>query len=375
MIYQKIKNLDIFFKESLGDKIILNDVKYYSMEDRDLITKSLVTVYDDDTISMIPACDCGHLEGGYLKGKHCNKCSTTVRDIHDKTDPLLWMHAVDEMPHFLSPHFWLMMKNVMGKKIDAMRWLGDTSYNPPDIPEYLIGLKNTLPEFERSYPFLVNHIEDILIYMKNHSYFKTPTKADTINGLITLYADNKDKLYSYYLPIVNKKLFIMENTSKGKYTDLGIADVIDTTLQFVKTVNDSKLTPNKRSNCMSRTISDLSAIYNYYNKNYLSSKPGIFRKHQYGARAHFTFRAVISSISGSHRHNEIVPPWSIMVTAFRPHILNKLSKRGYSYKDASKMLFYSVNNYVEEIGSILDELITETPGGKGIPVIMQRNQR
>lgn len=371
MIYQKFISLDDYYKETTGDKILLNDIRYFSIEDKEMINRALITVYDDNTISLIPSCDCGDLKGGYLLGKRCSKCSTHVRDVHDKTDPLIWMRALDGMPKFLSPHFWLMMKNVMGKKVDCMRWLSDTSYNPPDIPDYLIGLKHSVEGFERSYEFLINNINNIIVYLQNHSSFKPPRKAEILAGILQLYKENKDKLYSQFLPIVNKKLFIMENTSKGNYTNLGIANVIDTTLQFIKTINDPKLTLNKRSNCMARTISDLATIYGYYNKEYLSSKTGIFRKHVYGARAHFTVRGVIVSIARPHKFNELHIPWSMAVTAFRPHILNHLNKRGLTYKEASKRLFNAVNNYDPLIDEVLQQMIKESNGG--IPVLLQRN--
>ena len=374
MVFQSFKNLDEYFNETTGDKIILNDVKYYSIDDKDRIAKALITVYDDNTISMIPSCDCGELKGGYLLGKLCNACSTTVRDLQDKTDPLLWMHAVDDMPKFMSPHFWLMMKTVMGKKIDCMRWLSDTSYNPgTDIPDFLHGIRNTLPDFERSYPYLVNNLESVLIFMQNHSMFKTPRKKETVEGLIKLYKENKETIYSHWLPIVNKKLFIIENTSKGNFTNLGIADVIDTTLQFIKSVNVDNNTPNKKSNTMARTISDLASIYQYYNKVYLSSKSGIFRKHIYGGRGHFTFRAVITSIPGPHVHDEVEVPWSIGVTAFRPHLLNLLTKYGMTYKKASKLLFFAVNNYVEIVNKALNELLEKSYTNGKIAIILHRN--
>lgn len=372
MIYQEFISLDDYFMQTGGDKIILNDIIYFSMEDREKISKALITVYDDNTISLIPSCDCGDKKGAYLLGEKCDKCSTSVKDPHDKTDPLIWMHAVEGMPKFLSPHFWLMMRSVMSKKIDCMRWLSDTSYNPPDKPDFLISIQNSFDGFERSYTHLIANIVNILNFLKNQSAFKTKRKSEILDGLIDLYKENKDKLYSYWLPMVNKKLFIMENTSKGRYTDLGIADVIDTTLQFIKTVNDPKLTPNKKSNCMARTISDLTSIYGYYYKEYLSSKLGIFRKHIYGARAHFTFRGVIVSIAGSHKYNDIHVPWSIGVTVFRPHIINLLANRfGYSYKDINFKMQNAVNNYDSEIDQCLEILLAESNGG--IPVLMQRN--
>jgi len=374
MVYQKLKNLDSYYKECTGDKIILNDVKYFSLEEREKINNALMTVYDSSSISMVPSCDCGLRKGGYLLGRVCSACSTTVRDIGDKTDPLLWLHALDDMPNFISPHFWIMMKNVMGKRIDGMRWLSDTSYNPPvGVFDFLIAMKNSIPGFERSYPYLVNNIETILIYMQNHSAFKIPNKKLLLDGIIDLYRRDKKIIFSYHLPIVNKKLFVMENTSKGKYTSLGIADVMDTVLQFVRTVNDPKLTLNKRSNAMARIISDLANLYQYYYKEYLSRKPGVYRKHIYGGRSHFTFRAVITSIPGPHHYDEVHVPWSIGVTVFRPHLLNLLIKEGLTPKKASRLLFNAVNNYDPLIEKVLNLLITNSKTPGRIPLIVQRN--
>jgi len=297
-----------------------------------------------------------------------------VRDVYEKTDPLLWLRALDDMPMFMSPHFWLMMRNAMSSTVDGMRWLSDTGYNPPkDIPDYLLGIQNTLPNFERSYPYLVSHIKPILIYLKNHAAFKTVNKNIVIEGLIDLYTRSKKDIHSKYVPIINKRLFVMENTSKGKYTNLAVSDVIDITLLYVKAVNEVNATPNRKSNIMSRTMSRLADVYISYYKNYVASKPGIFRKHIYGARSHFTFRAVITSISGPHVYEEIHVPWAIGVTAFRPHLLNKLVKRGMIYKEASKLLFNSVKTFNPVVNECLKELVAESPYKNGIPVILQRN--
>ena len=374
MVYQVFKNLDKYMMETTGDKLILNHIRYNSLQDREKINNSLITVYNEGVIDMVPACDCGEKRGAYLLGTLCESCGTKVRNLQDKVDPILWMERVEGMPMFMSPHMWLMLKSVMGKKIDCMRWLSDTSYNPgTNIPDFLIAIKNTFQDFERSYPYLINNIENILVFLQNHSSFKTPKKASTIVGLIELYKANKDIVYSNFLPIMNKKLFVVENTSKGRYTNLGIADVIDTVLQFVKTINDPKLTLNKKSNLMARTISDLASIYSYYDHTYLSSKTGVFRKHIYGGRSHFTFRAVITSIPGPHNYNEIYASWSIGVTVFRPQLLNLLMKKGYPYKKASSLLFFAVNNYVPVIDELLNKMLDDSFIPGKIPIMLQRN--
>ena len=52
--------------------------------------------------------------------------------------------------------------------------------------------------------------------------------------------------------------------------------------------------------------------------------------------------------------------------------MNKLVRRGYTYKEANRMLYDAVNAYHPVIHEILNELITESKY-KGIPVIILRN--
>ena len=113
-------------------------------------------------------------------------------------------------------------------------------------------------------------------------------------------------------------------------------------------------------------------MYNKYFEDYLVRKEGIFRKHVYGARSHFTFRFVIVSVPGPHKKDEIHVPWVAGPTAFRPHLLNKLTRRGYTYKEANKILYRSVKKYDPLIAELLQELIDESPY-RGIPAIINRN--
>jgi len=120
-------------------------------------------------------------------------------------------------------------------------------------------------------------------------------------------------------------------------------------------------------------VSKLAALYIKYYEKFLISKEGGFRKHVYGARSNFTFRTVITASTGRHKHNEVVPPWVISVTTFRPHLLNKLIRRGYSYKQADRLLNHSIGHYSSVIEELQKELISESPYPQGIPVIVNRN--
>jgi len=371
-VSQSFTNFDTYFIATEGDKIIINDLNYYTLSDTELLNKNLMTVYDSDSISTIPTCDCGYFKGNYKLNHMCSTCGTAVRDPFHKVKPYLWLKALDAEHLFINPTFWMMLKTAIHKKIDYLRYLSDPKFNPPiDLPPYIIGLKAIVGE--RTYSNLINNIENILVYLINHSAFKDYDKQETLKDVLSLYIYNKPKLYSSYLPIINKKMFVMENTNMGKFTNLAVSEVIDVVMLWIKTVSDDELTPKRVSATTVNTISKLALLYDDYFDKYLLKKPGAIRKHIYGARSHFTFRAVIISIPGPHQHDEIHVPWSIGVTAFRPHLINKLvNQRGYKYKDASALLYRSVKLHSHIIEELLNELINDAPN-KRIPVILHRN--
>jgi len=369
-IYQKLKNLNSFYRETTGNKVILNDLDYLNMDDLDMVNELLMTIYNEDTISILPSCGCGESKGVYLENTVCNECGTVVKDPQEQLEPVMWLKQLNDDHILMNPHYWQMMKQLLSKKLDYVRWLCDTSYNPPgEIPPFITGAKEIMGG-ERNYVAFINNIDKLLIYWANTAKFKKSSKQESIRILLDMYNNQKDAVFTRYLPVVNKKLFVMENTTKGKFTNLTVADMIDLIMLWIKNSN-TQLTPKRMSNVTATVISKMAGLYAVYFKEYLVSKPGIFRKHVYSARSHFTFRAVITSIPGRHKYDELVVPWPIGVTSFRPHILNKLIRRGYTYKRANSLLYKAVNKYDQDISEILDELIADS--GNRLYVILQRN--
>ena len=372
-ITQRILNFDVYYRTTTGDKIIVNDLSYMDVTLGDMVMKSLMTIYDNtETISSKPSCDCGKSQGMYLLNRVCTMCGTPVKDIDQKVDPVLWLKAFTPELKFLNTTYWLMLSQVIDSKYDWLRYLADSRFNPNlTIPAHIVAIREKLGN-KRSYSHVMNNIETILNYMLTLPKYKVGKKLVMIQSLLELYNTHKEDLFSTYLPIVNKKLFVIENTNKGRFVNLIVADIVDVALSWIKTSSLENPSMIRLENTTASAISNLAGLYKNYFINYVGKKKGILRKHVYGARSHFTFRTVITSIPGKHDHDEIIPPWSIMVTVFRPFILNKLEKRGYKYKDADKLLFKAVITYIPVIDEILEELIRESYGGK-LSCIMQRN--
>jgi len=373
-ITQKIYSLDVYFKMVKDGKMIVNDFRPNDKNDLATVNNTLMTVYNTDTIPTIPTCECGELKGRYNIDIVCADCGTVCKDAHSKVEPVLWLENFNNIK-FLNPDLWLITTTLFEKKCDKdrdyLRWLCSSSYFIPEdkIPIHIYGIYELLGK-RRSYTNTMNRMVDILTYLLDHAKYKG--KKQHIKMLIEMWKD-KNTIFSKHIPIINKKLFVIEDTPKGVFTNLATASVIDIVYSWIDAVHDTKSTPIKNENATAAIISKLAHMYNEYFLTYIVKKAGMFRKHVYGARSPHTFRAVITSISGKHHYSEVHIPWAIAVTVLRPQLVSKLLKRNLKYKKINRMLFDAVNKYMPLVHEILNELITESPYRLGIPIIIQRN--
>lgn len=374
-ITQRILNMDEYFRITPGDKIIVNDLNMLNVGDIESVISSLMTVYNNtDVISTKPSCDCGKLTGRYVLHKTCVECGTECRDLESKVYPILWLKSLTPNLKFCNVNFWLMLSKNLDSKIDYLRWLSDDKYNPPvKIPSYIFSIKDMIGGV-RSYSNTMNNIPKIIMFLQSLTKFKDPEKQVMLSYMLELYENSKKDIFTDYLPIVNKKLFVKENTNKGIFINLTVSDAIEVVMGWMKVCSLDNPKPKDQEIATARAISGLATLYAKYFKEHVAEKSGILRKHVYGGRSHFTFRNVIVSRAGRHRHDQIVAPWCIGPSVFRPHLLNKLIKRGYSYKDASNLLYRAVKKYEPVVDELLQEIIKESSDPRGIPVFIQRNK-
>lgn len=378
-VTQRIYPMDELFIACKEFKLMLNDVDFHSVDEVATVGENIMTVYGEDIISMVPSCACGHMNKAFLKGETCSKCGTVVKEISDKVEPFLWMKKLDKRLPFMNPIVWNMLNSTLYSKADIMRWMCDPHYNPPNkIPNWALGIKSIMGE--RRYFNMIDKLPQIIVYLKNLSNFKNnPSKLENLEYIEYLLTYERNKVYSDYLPIINKNMFVMEKTTKGKFTNLSVSEVIDVVMHWVKVTTPNgpegqQLTFEVAQKAMTNTLTKIPAMYLDYYSKYLFHKGGGLRKHIFGARLHFTFRAVITSRQGKHFYNQIEAPWCVGVITFRPHILNKLINiHGYTYLEADRLLFKAVKAYDSTISQILDELVAESPYPLGIPVLEARN--
>jgi len=363
-LIQAYISLDNLYQQ-VNRKILLNNIKLSTDDIKDLI----YTTYEDE-VSMLPKCECGYYNKTYLLGKECPKCGTTAIRPFDNIEPILWIEKfADDLP-FINPKFWADLSRIISTKLDGLRWLSDTSYNPPIVPQALLALKSIIGG--RGYKNVLHNLKNIIIFLKHNSYFKTLPKQTKLDALLNRYEKDEHLLLSNHIPLINKKLFVMEKTSKGNFTTVLLSDIIDLALLAINTANDFSITPKRLETNTAKIISKSANLFTNYVKDLVSRKGGLIRKNIYGTRAHFTFRCVVSSLNKEYDYDTLHVPWLVLTTTFRPHVLNKLLRRGYSYKEASEKIFQATLHYDAEIAKIGNELIKESRY-KGIAVLGNRN--
>lgn len=164
----------------------------------------------------------------------------------------------------------------------------------------------------------------------------------------------------------------METTNKGDYTTNMLADIIDIALTAIRISSDD-ISTKRLHNGIGGIISKSNILFEKYLEEKIAKKPGAMRKHIYGTRLPFTYRAVLTTLDSTLPYDEVYAPWQVLTTSFRPHVLNKLlNKYNMTLKDASELVFRSTLKYNKLIAEIGQELIDEAPG-KGIPQLLHRN--
>lgn len=341
--------------------IVVNDINgLIDVQGSDAINAELYTIYTNNYVDLLPSCNCGNYKSKFRQGKVCPKCNTICKE-EDGATPIMWIKSFDGMP-FINTAYWHMVRYTVDKKVDVLRWLSDTSYNPVKKPEFLMGLLSIVGK--RSYKNLIANFEKVLIYLKNITKFRRkPEILKTFDDLLFMWKTKKEDIFSNYLPIQNKKLFVMENTNKGRFINLLVSttvDVVNGWLLFDK----QNYNENKSNNLTAKTLSALTESDSNIIKDYIAGKKKLLRKQIYGHRVPSSFRCTISCIPGKHEYDVVYLPYSIGVTAYTPVILNFLVNRyNMKYLEAVRYIYKHVNLYSDLIMEILDTMAKESPYG------------
>lgn len=379
-VYHQLINLDEAFHQLASPPIIINDLMNSTDQEKEIIRNLIHVRYSSDLISVMPSCQCGEKKGEYAVGEWCKLCQTPVKPvIEESIEPIVWFRAPEgvatpENPKvLLNPMVYIMLKKRLKKNGDfnVLQWLCDTSYRSPvrqpAVIDELIALN-----VPRGYYHFVQNFDELLRLLLNLKAYRLPRRTPR-DYLLDLIEEQRDCVFSQYLPLPNRSLLVVEKATTAVYIDPNHTLAINI-IQSIAGIDVGifKRSQREKENLTARTLGKMADVYEQFNIDYLSKKPGLIRKHLFGSRSHLSFRSVITSITKPHNHQHIEIPWSTAISVFRHHLVNKMLKRGYKHNEIIGYLYSKMETYDELLDQLFDELIQESPN-QAIPCIMQRN--
>lgn len=377
-VFQKLVNFNTLFDQLSEPPVIINDVANTTSVEKEAIQQLVTTRYASDMITLLPSCRCGVTKGEFSLGVVCTFCGTVVKSsIENDIEPSVWFRRPHGVEKLMSPIIWIMLKNRFRKSgFSIIQWLTDTTYRP-QVKQPKVISKLVEAGIQRGYNNFINNFDSIMDYLFELKDLQPqkPQKElkDISDQLRELIKTHRDTIFSDYIPLPNKSIIIIEKTNLATFVDEIIGQAVDAIEMLVSIDRDFyDQNPKTKENRTAKAMSKLSDFYERFYKDNLAPKEGQLRKHVYGSRTNFSFRAVITSLTDTHQYDEIHVPWGIGVTAFRPHLLNKLINMGFDINSAIGLLLGHVEKHNVLLERLLDELISETREN-AIPCIIQRN--
>ena len=378
-IHAEMVNFDEEFAGLDIEAVVVNDFNTSIPEEKEALDRHLYTHYQGtDTIEESASCDCGSTTRVYNIGVRCTLCGTKVQSTTDRpVESMLWIRAPQGVLGLFSPEAWMVLEPAMRtKEFSFLEYLTNTDYrfdlekiaSKDTVRKINKLLANKIP---RGWNNWVRHFDTTVEFLFNASIIDS-TKVNK-KELWAYIQENKHTFFPKHLPIPSRICFVVESTTSGVYIDNPLGSAMDAVL----TIASIKSTPVKPTaamvqNRVAKTIRELTRFYSEYTRTRLAKKPGMFRRHVFGSRLHFSGRAVITSISDPHLGHELHIPWGMATQLFKYHLINKLLKRGYDANEALAFVYSCVLQYHPVMDELFKELISEAEG-MGPACVFQRN--
>lgn len=383
-IHLSLVNLDQVFDTLSQEPVIVNDLPAFTEQNLEMIHKTIYVRHTPDMLSNVPSCTCGKCKGEYRLGTTCHYCYTEVRQVvAEQLETLTWIRAPRGVDVLINPIVWTMLSERFSiGSFNLIQYLTDTQYRIPEnqvgkfapITEQLPfdrGLNNFYREWAKP-----GGIKDFLFSL---NIFKSRVKGRaTTDFLRKMLDENPDALFARHLPIPHRSLLVVEDgTSGGVYLDEFTPKAINAVLTLAgidTTSAKGELTSSLRlrESRAVRAVARLAEYYYYVSSKRLAKKEGIFRKHVFATRSHFSFRAVVASITEPHHHEQIYIPWGVATSVFQLHLTNKLYRLGFTPDESQEFLHRFATTYHPLMDHLFKELIAEAPDPRGIAATLNR---
>lgn len=377
-MHQSVLDFTGMFNSQERIPIFLNDVDVSTIEGKQAFNAKIMTLYEEESLTSSPTCQCRFLRRGKHHGDTCPHCNTTCEyELEKEIENDLWVRAPEGIRALINPAVYVMLQDFMTK-------------GPHNLLQYLINpmIKNDgrSPWFDaadkagipRGLNNFIDHFDDIMdsVYriVRNDRRRQIPVIQEFINAYRNL-------LFTPYLNIPNRMAFVIENNEYNKWADKTIETGVNAVLTIVSADSKSSgrdRTIGRKEALVATAMQEYGEFWTNFYSKVAGKKHGYFRQEIFGQRSHFTFRGVITSITERHKYDDCYLPWKMGVQLFKEHIISKLmqgtvTRGAMSPRDAERLINYAVNNYDPLIDEVIKELIAEHPSGRGLPIILQRN--
>lgn len=355
-IFLDLEDFSEMYSRCSRPPTFVNDLDQNDIASRERLNDLLLTTYESDTLESVPSCTCGALRGGTANSNQvCLDCGTTPTiPAEREIESQLWIRAPNGVRGLIHPLLLGYLDRFFGSNgASIIQYMMDPFYRPKKKTPQLLQIDRSHHKRGLNY-FITNFDEVFQFLLYGVSISKTKKLKERFAQFI---ARNRSKLFPNALPIPSKITFIVESTPTGKFGDNSMESALDA----VRTIGgiSSGVEVLRIDQLESKAFRASMQLTNFYDVQYsksLSPKPGWFRRHVFGSRPAFSFRAVISSLSEAHRYNEVHLPWSLSVSLFKQHLRNKLqNKHGMSPSKSNQY----VNDHIETYSPLLDEIFTE----------------
>lgn len=377
-MHQSILDFVQLFNSQDRIPLFLNDVDVSTIEGKQAFNEKIMTLYEEESLTSSPTCQCRFLRSGKHHGDTCPHCNTVCEYEQEKAiENDLWIRAPEGIKTLMNPTAYIILQDFMTKgPHNLLHYLlnpimknpGNSAwFDMADEMEIPRGLNNFYEKFDEI-------MDTVYRIVRNDRRKQIPT----IQEFITTY---RDLIFTPYLNMPNRMAFVIENNEYNKWADKTIETGVNAILTIVAA--DNKGSGRERSIARKEALVATALMEygefwdNFYSK-VAGKKPGHFRQEVFGQRSHFTFRGVITSITDRHKYDDCYLPWKMGVQLLKEHIISKLmrgsdTREALSPRHAERLINYAVNNYVPMIDIVIQELIAEHPSGRGLPIVLQRN--
>jgi len=362
-------DLDKMFEQNPDARIVNNE----ALVSKKLSVEFTNAIYSqsDGELGFVPTCQCGEIKGVAKEGLYCSKCHTfCTSQFIDSLSHTSWLGLPQHMPPVLHPVWYMVLRNwaSVGRRnvtiIDII--LNPEEDVPEDFVPYLKG---------RGFKYFYEHVDEMMD-MLLHKYPRT-AKNKAAQHIETFMKHWKSVMFTRHLPVLHNSLHPLKSSGGTlKYADSTSQEILSAIIDLsAETFAEHASHVNERQ--QSKTLFDIfSRVMTYYRsliKEKLGGKTAMLRKHDFGSRIHYSFRAVVTPHDCILPMDEVILAWGIMCNGLKLPILNFLMNRHFKSVSESITIFRNaLLKYDPLVDQCIQEYIQECPGGR-MPVAVGRN--